>query len=63
MIYASTNVIYCTNKQCVNKCWRYANKYKFNDDEYYWYKDKCSNYRLRVMKAKRNTLMEDKDVL
>ena len=61
MIYASRDVTYCVNEKCKNKCWRHVSKYKFADD-YYWYMLGCDNVRkIKVKKARKNKLTEDKD--
>ena len=41
MIYASRDVTYYVNEKCQDRCWRHVSKYRFNDDEYYYYMDIC----------------------
>ena len=38
---ASTNVTYCTNKNCKSKCWRYKDNWKFNNNLNYWFMEQC----------------------
>lgn len=47
MIYASTDVTYCTNEECPKKCWRHVSKHKFNLDENYWYMAICKKEQER----------------
>ena len=37
---ANTDTTYCTNEKC-NKCWRHISKYKFDDNENYWFMECC----------------------
>lgn len=49
---ASTDVTYCINKECKDKCWRHISKYRLEKDEYYWYIKGCDNIKeLKVRKT------------
>ena len=39
---ANTDVTYCTNKKCNDKCWRYIDNWKFKDNINYWFMEKCN---------------------
>ena len=41
MIKASTDITYCTNVNCTNKCWRHKDKWQFEDNANYWFMEKC----------------------
>ena len=62
MNYASRDVTYCVNEKCKDRCWRHVSNYRFADD-YYWYMAGCDNIKLKLKKAEKNKLTEDKNVL
>ena len=40
---ANTDTTYCTNKNCINKCWRYIDNWSFNPNINYWFMENCMN--------------------
>lgn len=41
--FAVTDITYCVNKTCENKCWRHEDNNIFSKDRYYSFTDKCIN--------------------
>ena len=47
---ANTDTTYCTNDNCIEKCWRHVSNWKFDVNKDYWMQEYCEEERKRIMK-------------
>lgn len=38
---AKTDITYCINKECTNKCWRHEDNFEFDNNKNYSWMEKC----------------------
>lgn len=38
---ANTDTAYCVNTECAKKCWRHKDNWEFDENENYWFMEKC----------------------
>ena len=38
---ASFDKTYCASKECKKKCWRHESNWEFEENELYWFMDRC----------------------
>lgn len=36
---------YCMSEKCIEKCWRHASNFNFEEGKLYWYMERCENER------------------
>ena len=47
---ANADTTYCTNDNCIEKCWRNVSNWKFDVNKDYWMQEYCEEERKRIMK-------------
>ena len=40
---ANFDTTYCTSLICKHKCWRHVKNYEFEENNNYWFQEKCKN--------------------
>ncbi len=47
---ANADTTYCTNKKCIDKCWRHIDNWIFDINNNYWFMDCCKRENKRLNK-------------